>query len=597
MYTIAAILGDVLLPYTKEILEVLNHCRFDKMKPVREAAIEAINLIKEIDPSAVEETQSLDSSTRKDKNSRGPPKPWKKKNKKDSEPASFAVFNSKEEEQPEGKISLATQKRREAQEAKKKNQPTNKPNLNKEKKSIFAQKKNPNFFKPNGIKEEPKVDIVMKEPEESKVSQISTLKQSSPKKSHNFYYQDHNMEGTPDFHDEEASEEEKRMELSNEKSNDSHPKPSDKKKPIMTFNLNIDDYEEDEEEGEQMQLHVQQKSKKHKFSAAEEDRNDIDEHEILENQAKVEETPEEEQEEENTFVVKEKPRLSNQRKYKAWERSADQTPKKEEPEPEQVYNTIADRIRNRNINSQKEDQKYKNLQKETPVYIEPKSEVIRQSQQSLVKSIDEDNKEMMDRLQNLKNQCEDIETNMEKMRESSSKPFFQENTQFIPNNRHTMNVPPASYYREEFTEPKPNDFLYKESMAFKSRSANIRNPQFGISNEYIDLSRESQSRDIHSREIGRIDLSSRDMHQRSYDNTPSQRSQTETNQIAQLMEEIRYMKSQQDKILENQNIFQTYISNEITILKNKMNQMESDMLLHSLSSKSMINKAGYMGSQ
>ena len=48
MYTIAAILRDVIVPYKREILEVLNHCRFDKIKPVREATIEAINVIKEI---------------------------------------------------------------------------------------------------------------------------------------------------------------------------------------------------------------------------------------------------------------------------------------------------------------------------------------------------------------------------------------------------------------------------------------------------------------------------------------------------------------------------------------------------------------------
>jgi hypothetical protein len=39
------------------------------------------------------------------------------------------------------------------------------------------------------------------------------------------------------------------------------------------------------------------------------------------------------------------------------------------------------------------------------------------------------------------------------------------------------------------------------------------------------------------------------------------------------------MKCQQEKYLENQNIFQTYISNEVTALKNRMNQLESDVLL------------------
>ena len=129
MYTIAAILGDVLAPYTKEIYEVLNHCRFDKMKPVREAAIEAINLIKEIDPSVVED-QSQESYA-KNRNSRVPQgeKPWKKKQKtKQPEEGStpFGSYSNKdpyEENLPEKKISTATKKRREAQEAKKKIQP------------------------------------------------------------------------------------------------------------------------------------------------------------------------------------------------------------------------------------------------------------------------------------------------------------------------------------------------------------------------------------------------------------------------------------------------------------------------------------------
>lgn len=42
IYTMAAILKDVLSPYKKEILEALNHSRIDKIKPVREATIEAI---------------------------------------------------------------------------------------------------------------------------------------------------------------------------------------------------------------------------------------------------------------------------------------------------------------------------------------------------------------------------------------------------------------------------------------------------------------------------------------------------------------------------------------------------------------------------
>ena len=48
IYTMAAILKDVLIPYKKDILDVLTHCKSDKVKPVREATIEAIQAIREI---------------------------------------------------------------------------------------------------------------------------------------------------------------------------------------------------------------------------------------------------------------------------------------------------------------------------------------------------------------------------------------------------------------------------------------------------------------------------------------------------------------------------------------------------------------------
>ena len=48
IYTMAAILRDALLPYKNDILEVLNHSRSDKIKPVREATLEAMQAVKEI---------------------------------------------------------------------------------------------------------------------------------------------------------------------------------------------------------------------------------------------------------------------------------------------------------------------------------------------------------------------------------------------------------------------------------------------------------------------------------------------------------------------------------------------------------------------
>ena len=50
IYSMSAILKDDILPFRIEILQVLNHCRFDKIKPVREATTETIKLLKDIGP-------------------------------------------------------------------------------------------------------------------------------------------------------------------------------------------------------------------------------------------------------------------------------------------------------------------------------------------------------------------------------------------------------------------------------------------------------------------------------------------------------------------------------------------------------------------
>lgn len=48
IYTMAAILRDSIRPFKAEILDVLNHQRSDKIKPVREASIEALQAVKDI---------------------------------------------------------------------------------------------------------------------------------------------------------------------------------------------------------------------------------------------------------------------------------------------------------------------------------------------------------------------------------------------------------------------------------------------------------------------------------------------------------------------------------------------------------------------
>ena len=50
VYTIAAILPHTIATYKDHLLEALNESRFDKQKPLREAAIEAITALKDLPP-------------------------------------------------------------------------------------------------------------------------------------------------------------------------------------------------------------------------------------------------------------------------------------------------------------------------------------------------------------------------------------------------------------------------------------------------------------------------------------------------------------------------------------------------------------------
>lgn len=48
IYTFAAILKDAVAPYKIEILEALSETRTDKIKPVREASLEAIQAVRDL---------------------------------------------------------------------------------------------------------------------------------------------------------------------------------------------------------------------------------------------------------------------------------------------------------------------------------------------------------------------------------------------------------------------------------------------------------------------------------------------------------------------------------------------------------------------
>jgi hypothetical protein len=54
IYTIATILAPNMAPYKDHLLESLNESRFDKQKPIREAAVEAMTSVKNLPPTKQE---------------------------------------------------------------------------------------------------------------------------------------------------------------------------------------------------------------------------------------------------------------------------------------------------------------------------------------------------------------------------------------------------------------------------------------------------------------------------------------------------------------------------------------------------------------
>lgn len=81
VYTLAAILNDSVIPFKREILNALNNCWFDKMKPVREATVEAMNMIKDIGPPLEDSDAGGTGGSKWAKNEKSVTvaKPWGKK--------------------------------------------------------------------------------------------------------------------------------------------------------------------------------------------------------------------------------------------------------------------------------------------------------------------------------------------------------------------------------------------------------------------------------------------------------------------------------------------------------------------------------------
>jgi hypothetical protein len=52
IYTAAAILPISIAPFKDHLVEVLNESRFDKLKPIRDATIEASSALKDLPPTS-----------------------------------------------------------------------------------------------------------------------------------------------------------------------------------------------------------------------------------------------------------------------------------------------------------------------------------------------------------------------------------------------------------------------------------------------------------------------------------------------------------------------------------------------------------------
>lgn len=229
---------------------------------------------------------------------------------------------------------------------------------------------------------------------------------------------------------------------------------------------------------------------------------------------------------------------------------------KEPIDPEQEYNTIAERIRNRNKANEYKDDVLKTPDhgKNEEITDSPIIKNLAEASEVIAKS----SNQMMNRLQSLKDQCSNIENNMEMMMEASKNMYFEPN-QKQEKIRNTISAQPPNFVYDRGNQSvKEQTHAVKTSKTFSygKESPNVK----------ISLYDNQQNNEFESRE------------QISHLEAQYARN-SEANQISLLIDEIKFMKSQQTKILENQNIFQTYISNEITSIKNRMNVLESDILL------------------
>lgn len=432
--------------------------------------------------------------------------------------------------------------------------------------------RNPNFFGKAKKSDSESNEIKI---EDSKLNTKEYQETREQKRIHNFNFEENkNFEDTPDFVDaaEKLSEEEKRMELSNDKMDEtSEQRIEGRNKPIITFNVN-DAEEEGEDEEELPEAQEIDKEKKHKFNSAfEENLEDVNtpvqDPEFAE--VKVEETPEEQnvdekdENEDSQYVVGERPRMTPVRKYKEWNKK--NNPLQDEEHKE--YSSISERIGSRGQPAQEVFQPESYLKPvEDPVY--GKHNPVNESEN--IPAFKQESSGIEKRFSEIKNQFSGLEKNIEQMTRESD--FYKQNKERQEIVRHTINLPSASY-----------NYGQQESLGVRNQEG----IEYGRGESQVFTQNNSESKT----RISHVAANPQPIEMNTNPIDPSGRRSEfgyESPGRNMLQEQMNMMKDQQDKILENQNIFQTYITNEITQIKNRLNQIESDFLL----SKTLSNPSG-----
>ena len=204
--------------------------------------------------------------------------------------------------------------------------------------------------------------------------------------------------------------------------------------------------------------------------------------------------------------------------------------------------------------------------------------------------------QMINRLQNLKDQCSNIESNMDMMIESSKALYPPARSQNA--SRPTMPTPGYYYQDNESMNTMPENRANSSHFPMQEMGQDLypkvqhtfRAPQPNYTSEGHELQNKesvSMSNVQNDQNLKMYDLKQAIQNPQGNDSfkfipefndtfTPQRLQQTQQiDKVDSLREEMNTMRIQQDKILEMQNAFQFYITNELKTVKERLNQLET----------------------